>query len=72
MGLCFSVNRGINIPPSLDNIYKELKQDTKVPFSIPEHGDLAKFSARPFVVAEIPLFGGKNNQCFFHRLEFSH
>ena len=26
-GLCFSVNRGIKMPPSLKNIYKELKDD---------------------------------------------
>ena len=26
-GLCFSVNRGVKIPPSLLNIYKELKED---------------------------------------------
>jgi len=26
-GLCFSVNRGINMPPSLKNIYKELYSD---------------------------------------------
>ncbi len=25
MGLCFSVNRGVKIPPSLRNIYKEIK-----------------------------------------------
>jgi uracil-DNA glycosylase len=27
MGLCFSVPHGINIPPSLKNIYKELNED---------------------------------------------
>ena len=26
-GLCFSVNNGMKIPPSLRNIYKELKSD---------------------------------------------
>lgn len=29
-GLCFSVNRGIKMPPSLKNIYKELKDDLNV------------------------------------------
>jgi len=29
-GLCFSVNRGIKIPPSLKNIYKELKDDLNI------------------------------------------
>ena len=26
-GLCFSVNKGVRIPPSLVNIYKEIKND---------------------------------------------
>ena len=42
MGLCFSVNRGIAIPPSLRNIYKELNQD--IAFTIPNHGDLSKWT----------------------------
>lgn len=42
MGLCFSVNRGIAIPPSLENIYKELHDDTG--FLIPDHGDLTKWA----------------------------
>lgn len=29
-GLCFSVNNGIKIPPSLRNIFKELKEDLNV------------------------------------------
>jgi len=29
-GLCFSVNRGIKMPPSLKNIYKELKEDLNI------------------------------------------
>ncbi len=37
-GLCFSVNKGITIPPSLRNIYKELHQD--IGFTIPDHGNL--------------------------------
>ena len=27
-GLCFAVNRGVRLPPSLQNIYKEIKSDT--------------------------------------------
>ncbi len=42
MGLCFSVNRGIRIPASLRNIFKELQQD--VGTSIPEHGDLGAWA----------------------------
>jgi uracil-DNA glycosylase len=37
-GLCFSVLPGIAIPPSLRNIYKELKED--VAFKAPAHGCL--------------------------------
>lgn len=37
-GLCFSVNKGISIPPSLTNIFKELNADLKL--EIPSHGDL--------------------------------
>lgn len=37
-GLSFSVQRGVTIPPSLRNIYKELHADLGV--RIPEHGSL--------------------------------
>src|SRR5690606_39171333 len=37
-GLSFSVNKGIALPRSLRNIYKELEQD--VGFKNPGHGDL--------------------------------
>lgn len=41
-GLCFSVNPGIDIPPSLVNIYKELHDD--IGFTIPESGCLTKWA----------------------------
>ena len=44
MGLCFSVPRGIPIPASLKNIYKELHED--VGMEIPEHGDLTSWAAQ--------------------------
>jgi len=37
-GLCFSVQKGIPFPPSLQNIFKELKDDLGLP--IPAHGCL--------------------------------
>ncbi len=37
-GLCFSVQKGVKIPPSLRNIYKELNSDLGI--SIPSHGNL--------------------------------
>lgn len=41
-GLSFSVNYGIKTPPSLANIYKELKSD--IDFSIPSHGNLTSWA----------------------------
>ncbi|HOV56012.1 MAG TPA: uracil-DNA glycosylase [Bacteroidales bacterium] len=37
-GLCFSVPKGVAKPPSLQNIFKELKEDLNI--NPPEHGDL--------------------------------
>lgn len=37
-GLSFSVQKGVRIPPSLRNIYKEVAEDIGAP--IPSHGDL--------------------------------
>lgn len=44
MGLCFSVPKGIRIPPSLKNIYKEIQRDVMVP--IPDHGDLSYWASQ--------------------------
>lgn len=41
-GLCFSVQKGVEIPPSLVNIYKELQTDLGC--SIPTHGYLEKWA----------------------------
>jgi uracil-DNA glycosylase len=41
-GLCFSVPEGIPPPPSLQNIYKELRED--VGFQIPMHGNLTAWA----------------------------
>ncbi|MEI6882157.1 MAG: uracil-DNA glycosylase [Bacteroidetes bacterium] len=41
-GLCFSVNDGISIPPSLRNIFKELKSD--INFKIPKSGNLISWA----------------------------
>ena len=37
-GLCFSVRKGVKLPPSLRNIYKELKTDLDI--DMPSHGYL--------------------------------
>ena len=41
-GLCFSVNEGIPIPPSLMNIYKEIQRDLGKP--IPASGNLQRWA----------------------------
>ena len=41
-GLCFSVKRGIEPPPSLKNMYKELYDDLKV--TPPAHGELTSWA----------------------------
>lgn len=41
-GLCFSVPKGVAKPPSLQNIFKEINQDTGI--SIPNHGNLEKWA----------------------------
>jgi uracil-DNA glycosylase len=40
-GLAFSVNKGIPVPPSLQNIYKELESDLGI--KPPMHGDLSSW-----------------------------
>lgn len=42
MGLSFSVPRGVRVPPSLRNIYKELQDDLGC--TIPNHGDLTSWA----------------------------
>ncbi len=41
-GLCFSVPDGINFPPSLQNIFKEIKNDLNIP--IPKSGNLERWA----------------------------
>lgn len=47
-GLCFSVRPGVPVPPSLDNIYKELSRDGAVSpaFVRPDHGCLLPWARR--------------------------
>ena len=42
MGLCFSVPKETEVPPSLVNIFKEIKSD--LGFEIPKHGDLTSWA----------------------------
>ncbi len=43
-GLSFSVQKGVKVPPSLKNIYKELLDDPEVDFEIPDSGDLTAWA----------------------------
>ncbi len=42
MGLCFSVPRGIKVPPSLVNVFREIERDLGLP--VPKHGDLTHWA----------------------------
>jgi uracil-DNA glycosylase len=42
MGLCFSVPKGVRVPHSLKNVYKELNTDLGC--DVPSHGDLTKWA----------------------------
>lgn len=53
-GLCFSVNKGIAVPPSLQNMYKELKTDVEG-FEIPNHGDLSHWSKQGVLMLNATL-----------------
>ncbi len=41
-GLCFSVNDGVQFPPSLVNIFKEIERDLQIPF--PASGNLERWA----------------------------
>lgn len=53
-GLCFSVNKGVNVPPSLQNMYKELKTDVEG-FEIPNHGDLSHWAKQGVLMLNATL-----------------
>lgn len=53
MGLCFSVNKGIQTPGSLLNMYKELKSDLNC--RIPTHGDLSKWQSQGILMLNTSL-----------------
>uniref|UniRef100_A0A914UTF5 Uracil-DNA glycosylase n=1 Tax=Plectus sambesii TaxID=2011161 RepID=A0A914UTF5_9BILA len=53
-GLCFSVRRGINPPPSLKNMYKELSTDIEG-FQIPTHGCLEAWAKQGMLLLNASL-----------------
>ena len=52
-GLCFSVNDGIRIPPSLVNIYKEINLDLGTP--IPTSGNLERWAKQGVLLLNATL-----------------
>lgn len=52
-GLCFSVNDGIALPPSLLNIFKELETDLEIP--IPNNGNLQHWSRQGVLLLNATL-----------------
>ncbi|HTN18572.1 MAG TPA: uracil-DNA glycosylase [Chitinophagaceae bacterium] len=52
-GLCFSVSDGVPPPPSLVNIYKEIKEDLGLP--IPASGDLSKWARQGVLLLNATL-----------------
>jgi uracil-DNA glycosylase len=52
-GLCFSVRRGVPIPPSLVNIYKELHDDVGI--EPPGHGNLERWATQGVLLLNTTL-----------------
>ena len=52
-GLCFSVSPGIEVPPSLRNIFQEIHDDTGVP--VPVSGDLSRWARQGVLLLNASL-----------------
>jgi uracil-DNA glycosylase len=52
-GLCFSVRKGVRMPPSLVNIFKEIKADLGKP--IPASGDLERWASQGVLLLNATL-----------------
>jgi uracil-DNA glycosylase len=52
-GLCFSVPEGVDIPPSLQNIYKEISQDLGVPAA--SSGNLERWASQGVLLLNATL-----------------
>jgi len=59
MGLSFSVPKGVKVPPSLKNIYKELATDLGC--AVPNHGDLSSWASQGVFLLNAFLTVEKNN-----------
>jgi len=52
-GLCFSVNDGIDFPPSLINIFKEIERDLQIP--VPKSGNLTRWAEQGVLLLNATL-----------------
>ncbi|MFZ2252748.1 MAG: uracil-DNA glycosylase [Minisyncoccia bacterium] len=52
-GLCFSVQEGVKVPPSLKNIYKELSSDLNIPIS--NSGNLERWAKQGVLLLNATL-----------------
>ena len=52
-GLCFSVSKGVSLPPSLKNIYKEIESDLGL--KMPPHGDLGQWASEGVLLLNATL-----------------
>lgn len=52
-GLCFSVNDGVPFPPSLQNIFKEIQNDTGAP--VPSTGNLTRWAEQGVLLLNATL-----------------
>ena len=52
-GLCFSVKEGVDFPPSLRNIFKEINADMNVP--VPKSGDLIRWAQQGVLLLNATL-----------------
>lgn len=61
MGLSFSVPKGVKIPPSLQNIFKELHRDLGL--AMPSHGDLTHWAEQGVLLlnASLTVRAGASN-----------
>lgn len=52
-GLCFSVRKGVNVPPSLRNIFQEMSSDLGL--TPPQHGNLEHWAAQGVLLLNATL-----------------
>lgn len=62
-GLCFSVNDGVPFPPSLQNIFKEVSNDTGKP--VPQSGNLTRWAQQGVLLLNTTLTV-REHQAFSH------